>query len=165
MLYQDPNGFGVTGDWEAYILGGTQLYFYIFNAAIAASNFLMYLIIFLMIFKMRNSRVQVLVSLYFVLDWHLQNHNIQLTKSFRYTQQPQINDLIVIAKSFQALVKSNHDSCGDSANIHHPQASNSVNATRNVEKGLLAACFTTWVFQALGKLVLNLFSVLAGVQS
>uniref|UniRef100_A0A914RJX6 Uncharacterized protein n=1 Tax=Parascaris equorum TaxID=6256 RepID=A0A914RJX6_PAREQ len=116
VLLFDPNGFGVTGDWEAYSLGGTQLYFYIFNVAIIASDFLMYLIVFLMICKMRNGRVHVL-----------------------------------------ALVTTDHDSYGDYANIHQPQASNSVNATRNVEKTLLIACFITWAFEVLGKLILIYF--------
>ncbi|KHN85385.1 hypothetical protein Tcan_01414 [Toxocara canis] len=62
VLYYNPHGYGVTGDWEKYSQDGTQLYFYIFNGLVIATNFLVYSIIMVVILKMNKRHTKVLVS-------------------------------------------------------------------------------------------------------
>ncbi|KHN88970.1 hypothetical protein Tcan_12904 [Toxocara canis] len=42
-LYFNANGYGMTADWVAYALNGTQIYYFVFNGFTIFSNLLLYI--------------------------------------------------------------------------------------------------------------------------
>ncbi|VDK54233.1 unnamed protein product [Anisakis simplex] len=80
VLYYNPYGYSVTGDWKAYLNNGSRTYYTIFNGLTVLLNFVIYVLVMIELVKItRKRRLIVKASSTGVID----NHRMSATLGTR----------------------------------------------------------------------------------